>query len=52
MMSGFDPNPPSDQPEDVASRIGALYSLNVAGAIAGSLLAGFVFCPVLAASRR
>ena len=40
-------NPPSDHGEDVASRIGALYSLNVAGAIAGSLLAGFVFLPRL-----
>jgi spermidine synthase len=38
---------PSDHPEDVARRIGALYSLNVAGAIAGSLLAGFVLLPRL-----
>ena len=47
MISGSDPNQPSDQPEDVARRIGALYSLNVAGAIAGSLLAGFVLLPRL-----
>jgi spermidine synthase len=38
---------PPDQPEDVARRIGVMYSLNVAGAIAGSLLAGFVLLPRL-----
>ena len=47
MISGSDPNPPSDRREDVARRIGAMYSLNVAGAIAGSLLAGFVLLPRL-----
>jgi spermidine synthase len=47
MISGSDPNPPSDRPEDVARRVGAMYSLNVAGAIAGSLLAGFVLLPRL-----
>jgi spermidine synthase len=47
MISGSDPNPPSEPPEASASRIGALYSLNVAGAIAGSLLAGFVLLPRL-----
>jgi spermidine synthase len=36
-----------DRQEDVARRIGAMYSLNVAGAIAGSLLAGFVLLPRL-----
>ena len=45
MISGSDPNPPSDTPEDIARRIGTMYSLNVAGAIAGSLLAGFVLLP-------
>ena len=47
MISGSDPNPPSDQPENVARRVGTMYSLNVAGAIAGSLLAGFVLLPRL-----
>ena len=46
-ISGSDPFSPSDQREDVARRIGAMYSLNVAGAIAGSLLAGFVLLPRL-----
>jgi spermidine synthase len=45
MISGSDPHPPSDRPEDIARRIGTMYSLNVAGAIAGSLLAGFVLLP-------
>ena len=36
-----------DRQQDVARRVGALYSLNVAGAIAGSLLAGFVLLPRL-----
>ena len=36
-----------DRQEDVARRVGAMYSLNVAGAIAGSLLAGFVLLPRL-----
>ena len=36
-----------DRQHDVARRIGALYSLNVGGAIAGSLLAGFVLLPRL-----
>src|SRR5687767_2289085 len=36
-----------DRRHDVARRIGALYSLNVGGAIAGSLLAGFVLLPRL-----
>ena len=47
MISGSDPNPPSDRQQDVARRVGAMYSLNVAGAIAGSLLAGFVLLPRL-----
>lgn len=34
-----------DREHDVARRIGGMYSLNVAGAIAGSLLAGFVLLP-------
>ena len=45
MISGSDPNPPPDPQEHVARRIGTMYSLNVAGAIAGSLLAGFVLLP-------
>lgn len=44
LISGSDPFSPSE-PEDVARRIGVMYSLNVAGAIAGSLLAGFVLLP-------
>ena len=36
-----------DRQEDVARRVGAMYSLNVAGAIAGSLLTGFVLLPRL-----
>ena len=36
-----------DRQHDVARRIGALYSLNVSGAIAGSLLAGFLLLPRL-----
>ncbi len=36
-----------DREEDVAQRVGSLYSLNVAGAIAGSLTAGFVLLPRL-----
>jgi spermidine synthase len=36
-----------DGPEAIARRIGALYALNVAGAIAGSLAAGFVLLPRL-----
>ena len=36
-----------DRQQDIARRIGVLYSLNVAGAIAGSLLAGFVLLPRL-----
>jgi spermidine synthase len=47
MISGSDPNPPSDRQQDMARRVGAMYSLNVAGAIAGSLLAGFVLLPRL-----
>jgi spermidine synthase len=53
MISGSDPCPPSDanprsdSSPHVARRIGLLYSLNVAGAIAGSLLAGFVLLPRL-----
>jgi spermidine synthase len=35
----------SDGPEAIARRVGALYALNVAGAIAGSLAAGFVLLP-------
>jgi spermidine synthase len=35
----------SDRPERVATRIGVFYSLNVAGAIAGSLAAGFLLLP-------
>ena len=42
---GSVPRPPSDRADEVARRIGTLYSLNVAGAIAGSLLAGFVLLP-------
>ena len=34
-----------DRQHDIARRIGTMYSLNVAGAIAGSLLAGFVLLP-------
>lgn len=34
-----------DRAEDVARRVGGLYSLNVAGAIAGSLGAGFLLLP-------
>ncbi len=44
-IAGSVPSPPSDQADEVARRIGTLYSLNVAGAIAGSLLAGFVLLP-------
>ena len=36
-----------DGEHDVARRVGGMYSLNVAGAIAGSLLAGFVLLPRL-----
>lgn len=36
-----------DHEHDIARRVGAMYSLNVAAAIAGSLLAGFVFLPRL-----
>jgi spermidine synthase len=36
-----------DRQQDVARRVGAMYALNVAGAIAGSLLAGFVLLPRL-----
>jgi spermidine synthase len=36
-----------DREHDIARRVGVLYSLNVAGAIAGSLLAGFVLLPRL-----
>ena len=35
----------ADREEDVARRVGVMYSLNVAGAIAGSLAAGFVLLP-------
>jgi spermidine synthase len=35
----------SDHDYDVARRVGGMYSLNVAGAIVGSLLAGFVILP-------
>ena len=35
----------ADRDADVARRVGALYSLNVAGAIAGSLGAGFLLLP-------
>ena len=34
-----------DREEDVARRVGVMYSLNVAGAIAGSLGAGFLLLP-------
>ena len=34
-----------DRQEDVARRVGVMYSLNVAGAIAGSLGAGFLLLP-------
>src|SRR5688500_13685335 len=37
----------NDREHDIARRVGRMYSLNVAGAIAGSLLAGFVFLPRL-----
>jgi spermidine synthase len=37
----------SDREHDIARRVGSMYSLNVAGAIAGSLLAGFVLLPRL-----
>ena len=36
-----------DHEHDIARRVGGMYSLNVAGAIAGSLLAGFVLLPRL-----
>ncbi len=35
----------TDREEDVARRVGVMYSLNVAGAIAGSLGAGFLLLP-------
>ena len=35
----------ADREEDVARRVGVMYSLNVAGAIAGSLGAGFLLLP-------
>ena len=35
----------ADRDEDVARRVGQMYSLNVAGAIAGSLGAGFLLLP-------
>ena len=35
----------ADHDEDVARRVGVMYSLNVAGAIAGSLGAGFLLLP-------
>ena len=34
-----------DREEDIAQRVGVMYSLNVAGAIAGSLGAGFLLLP-------
>ena len=37
---------------ELARRIGRLYSLNVAGAILGSLVGGFLLLPGLAASMR
>lgn len=37
----------NDREHDIARRVGGMYSLNVAGAIAGSLLAGFVLLPRL-----
>lgn len=37
----------TDAAEDIARRVGALYAINVAAAIAGSLLAGFVILPRL-----
>ena len=39
--------PASDRQEDVAHRVGVMYSLNVAGAIAGSLGAGFLLLPLI-----
>jgi spermidine synthase len=41
-------NPTSGRPEErTAKRIGTFYSLNVAGAIAGSLAAGFFLLPII-----
>jgi spermidine synthase len=37
--------------EDASRRVGSLYAANVLGAIAGSLLAGFVLMPALASQR-
>jgi spermidine synthase len=45
MISGSDPHHPHHPHAHIARRIGAMYSVNVAGAIAGSLLAGFVLLP-------
>ena len=38
-------------PAEVAARVGRLYSLNVAGAVAGAVLTGFVLVPALGVRR-
>jgi spermidine synthase len=42
---------PDDSAGTIARRVGALYSLNVLGAIAGALVGGFVLLPVLGVRR-
>ncbi len=45
--SGREGGSDADRQEDVARRVGMMYSLNVAGAIAGSLGAGFLLLPLI-----
>ena len=40
-----------DPGEDTSRRVGVFYSLNVFGAILGSVLAGFVLLPQLGSAR-
>ena len=40
-----------DEEDEVGRRVGVFYACNVAGGIAGSLLAGFVLVPVLGPRR-